>query len=247
MSETTEVQEALNDLRPGMERIAALGSCRVCGEVTRAGQRYCREHAFAIVEAALATEKARAEKHEPPPGCSVVFVSDELLPVLGEWCADPVRVKVASREDGRVVLVFQTVDVQAESAAAHAAQLATKDAEREAAVLAMREACAKAVCHGCRNAKPWANPEAIGVHVDGRYHTDCAALSIWESVPAPTSALDAERERVVRWCYAEVYGERPAEGERGMFGYTREVWDQGFAIYLARALAAAKGGQDGVA
>lgn len=60
--------------------------------------------------AALAAATARADKHEPPPGCSVVFVADELLPILGEWCADPVRVKVESRQDGRVMLVFQKVD-----------------------------------------------------------------------------------------------------------------------------------------
>lgn len=70
-----------------------------------------------MLTAALAAATARADAAQaeaerlrayvPPLGCSVVFVTDELLPRLNEWSA-PVRFKVESREDRRVMLVFQT-------------------------------------------------------------------------------------------------------------------------------------------
>lgn len=60
MNDAATLHDALDTLNPTGERIACLGSCRVCHVTTRAGQLLCHEHAFAIVEAALC--------EVPPPG-----------------------------------------------------------------------------------------------------------------------------------------------------------------------------------
>ena len=97
------------------------------------------------------------------------------------------------------------------------AALATKDAEREAAVAAMREA-AKAECE--EEARSWDGA--------GRRAATCCAQRM-AHLPTPTSALDAERERVVRetvkWCLRNPIDDYP-DG------------DETAERYLARALAA---------
>jgi hypothetical protein len=108
--------------------------------------------------------------------------------------------------------------------------LATQDAEREAAVLAMREACA-ARCEA--EAERWEG-DGEGVEPVARL----CAIAI-RSLPAPTAALDAERERVVRetveWCH-----EHPAKRTTNDKCEAEKL--DSLDAYLARALAAAKGG-----
>lgn len=100
---------------------------------------------------------------------------------------------------------------------------AEERAEREAAVWAMREDAADLAEWLACNAYYSDSHGARMACLDVAAHIRATPL------PTPTSALDAERERVVRWCWQEWAG-----GMRYDFDAESEI---------ARALAAAKGGQ----
>ena len=113
------------------------------------------------------------------------------------------------------------------------AALTTKAAEREAAALAMREAAAKA-CESRASSLMQQTRDGVMRVSESNEASKCA--SAIRCLPTPTSALDAERERVVRWCYENA----PVEGvpcrDRALVGWDLEP--ESVDAYLARALAA---------
>jgi chorismate mutase len=119
------------------------------------------------------------------------------------------------------------------------------DAEREAAVLAMREACAgvaQAMIEESWTKRHYAESHGVANERTSMTRAVSAMAERIRSLPTPTSALDAERERVVReavrWCY-----EHPAKRTTNDKCEAEKM--DSLDAYLARALAAAKGGQDG--
>ena len=194
------------------------------------------EHCVCALQSALATATARAEELE----AERVAAFRALLP---ECSAYPGVANICHPDvcdclpDTRLPAVVAVARAEAE--AAHAAQLATKDAEREAAVLAMREAAAKA-CESRASSLMQQTRDGVMRVSESNEASKCA--SAIRCLPTPTSALDAERERVVRWCYENA----PVEGvpcrDRALVGWDLEP--ESVDAYLARALAAAKGGQE---
>jgi len=186
------------------------------------------------LRAALATATARAEKAE----AEVTRLREE-----NAHQRDLVRIW-SDRESERAVALDRVttenrdltqrlrwtqilLDVETSLTCKLKARLDSTAAEREAAALAMREAAAKA-CESRASSLMQQTRDGVMRVSESNEASKCA--SAIRCLPTPTSALDAERERVVRWCWQEWAG-----GMRYDFDAESEI---------ARALAAAKGGQD---